>query len=168
MKAEIKRSRCSHVYVVGLQAGGAVKVGISNDPVRRMAALRMGWAGQPMALFFAQEHPQAQRVEGRALRLLAQHRIGGEWFSVTPEAAIAAVRVATKQEDEQAKPKPIFLLRGPPSPKAQFFIETLGHLNQVAGLRGCKGWAKDLQARVERHLIGMGLSREQISSAKQD
>jgi len=86
-------SRTDHVYVAGFQDCSAVKVGASANPSDRVASLR-SVTGRPMALFWSERVRPATFIEGIALGALEPNRIKGEWFAVSPEAAIAVAKSA--------------------------------------------------------------------------
>lgn len=74
-----------------------MKIGIASDPQKRLAALR---TGTPFRLSLAHveaigEDLRAVSVERAAHAILSASRAHGEWFSVTAEEAIDAVRRAT-------------------------------------------------------------------------
>ena len=77
------------VYVI--KGGGLCKVGISNDPVARLAQIQntfdtpieLAWVGAPKE--------QAAAIERDAHQMLHRYRRNGEWFAVTPEVAVGAI-----------------------------------------------------------------------------
>jgi hypothetical protein len=87
------RRRPDHVYIIGRQHGGLVKVGVSHQPRCRMYNLQ-GSSGVQLYLFWEEHHPNAETVERSAHSFLAPNRVMGEWFAVSPEAALDAVRAA--------------------------------------------------------------------------
>ena len=86
------------VYVIG-PTSGLQKIGLATDPQARLAALKTA-SPFPLALHAAVAVPfgEAHAVEARAHTALASSRGAGEWFNVTPAEAIAAVKVAARQE----------------------------------------------------------------------
>jgi hypothetical protein len=64
-----------------------VKVGVSNDPLRRLAQLNSGQAPFPLYLVACWADEDAYGTE-KALRenLLADHKTHGEWFNFNPAA----------------------------------------------------------------------------------
>lgn len=80
--------RLDSVYVI--EGGGHVKVGVSADPPARLASLQ---TGSPHRLSMAMAVPisRAYEVEAEAHSILAAKSVGGEWFDVSKEMAIAAV-----------------------------------------------------------------------------
>lgn len=81
-----------YVYVIGAE-GQPVKIGIALDPEKRLKAIQNGF---PHRLrIYAQVEAfggLAPRVEREAHRMLADHRMNGEWFACSPELAEATVR----------------------------------------------------------------------------
>ena len=89
------KSYAGCVYVMDAP-DGAVKVGFSNDPSRRLKELRDG--GSVNVLHTTRDYDNAFRVERAAHRLLdlAGRRIKGELFQATLEEAIAAIERAER------------------------------------------------------------------------
>lgn len=84
--------KAEHAWVyVGVSPRGRVKVGMSEDPDRRCAAMKI-------RLFDAVEvvPAAAKEVETEALRILGHKVHDGEWTERSPEEAIAAVRLAVE------------------------------------------------------------------------
>jgi hypothetical protein len=79
-----------YVYVIA-GTHGLVKVGISTDPVARLATLQTGSPDRLRIAFTAPGYGNAFTIEQEAHVILAQHRVAGEWFNVTPDLAIAAI-----------------------------------------------------------------------------
>src|SRR5258708_39461574 len=79
----------SFVYVIEGQAGHH-KIGVSRDPIQRLAELQ---TGSPFPLSFAYigvTPGTGYNIEGRAHELLDDHRKEGEWFLVPASIAIGA------------------------------------------------------------------------------
>jgi len=89
---------CS-VYVIGCETDPNVcKVGISDDPDKRLQSLQ---SGSPHKLYIAHRVTVPGRLVAAALEakthgMMAAARLNGEWFSVTPDAAFLMVRVAER------------------------------------------------------------------------
>lgn len=84
----------SYVYVIG-DANGPQKVGFAADPKRRLALFRTGNIGDlRIALAAPVSRDLARHAERFAHWLLRDHHARGEWFSVSPEMAMAAVEQA--------------------------------------------------------------------------
>jgi Meiotically Up-regulated Gene 113 (MUG113) protein len=84
-----------YVYVAGSpDGGGPIKVGVSRTPRDRIQSVRseVGWPS--VALFYIQGEVYKTFVEYEAHRLLWAYRVNGEMFDVSPENAVAAVKVA--------------------------------------------------------------------------
>lgn len=94
----------SHVYVVGSD-DGPMKIGIAIDPRNRLAELQVGHPFK-LKVLRTWKHEAAAHIELAAHKILRGNRLQGEWFSVSPEEAIAAVERAIKRKaKEDAKPK---------------------------------------------------------------
>ena len=84
------------IYVIcEAQDPTCVKIGLSRDPDRRVRQLQTGWS-QPLVVFHREEIPdgKVRGLEKLIHRLLAHLRLQGEWFELTPEAAVLEVRHA--------------------------------------------------------------------------
>jgi hypothetical protein len=84
----------SFVYVIEGQAGHH-KIGVSRDPIQRLAELQ---TGSPVPLRFAYigvTPGTGYNIEGAAHDLLDAHRQEGEWFLVPASIAIGAVMEAS-------------------------------------------------------------------------
>jgi len=80
----------SFVYVVQ-GTHGLVKIGVSQDPNQRLAALQTG-SPFPLTMPYISATPGTGfDIEAEAHRLLDQHRVQGEWFSVRPSRAVEAI-----------------------------------------------------------------------------
>ena len=86
------RRRKQAVYIITTDRG-VVKVGISDDPVLRLAQLQTG-APYPLRLVYAAVHSDASRIEAIVHRELKAKRAYGEWFCVTEAAARDAIQRA--------------------------------------------------------------------------
>lgn len=78
------------VYVVGA-VGHPTKIGIAKDVDTRLAALNTSSAVRLRAYFHI-EVDDARATEAAAHHALADYRLNGEWFDVTPELAIETVK----------------------------------------------------------------------------
>ena len=79
---------CDSVYLIE-GAPGHIKIGISRDPISRLATLQTA-SPFPLRLAFSVATPSALNVEREAHAILAAHRAEGEWL-VDQEMAIAAI-----------------------------------------------------------------------------
>lgn len=79
------------VYVIASLT--RTKIGVSSDPVRRLEWLQRE-TQEPLRLVWSASAPRFDvfQVERAAHRELAEHCIKGEWFNVSAERAIEAVR----------------------------------------------------------------------------
>jgi hypothetical protein len=91
--AQFARPRYREVYV--MESSGLCKVGYTYNAKVRLRSIRSALP-QPVRLVraFLAWRLSAHKVEKEAHRLLAEHRVRGEWFNVTPERACAAVEEA--------------------------------------------------------------------------
>lgn len=91
------------VYVIRSDAN-VVKIGFSSNPINRIASLRTG-SSYPLDFAFVGVTPgTGAEIEREAHRLLARHRLEGEWFDVTPEMATAAVMGAAAKIGHKLHP----------------------------------------------------------------
>jgi hypothetical protein len=79
------------IYVISTPNG--VKIGIANNPERRFKSLRSS-SPEKMDVHFTGEGPARiiEWAEVRCHRDLVPHHIRGEWFSCSPEIAVAVVK----------------------------------------------------------------------------
>lgn len=99
----------AYIYVIG-EKGGPYKIGYSGSPNQRLNALRQS-TRMDLEIWLTGELPykNARGVELLTHKILAEHRVEGEWFSVTVEQAEAAITEADRQYDARPKvlvPKP--------------------------------------------------------------
>lgn len=105
----------SFIYVIEGE-GGKHKIGISTDPIRRIAELQ---TGSPVTLkfsFIAISSHSVCELEPAAHDLLTKYRTSGEWFAVPASVAIGAIfesahrlRHAIQQVQPEAIPQIIEL-----------------------------------------------------------
>jgi len=78
-----------------------VKIGVSSNPDARCAALQTGSPYRIELWFAAPVTGNAYGVESEAHDILVSNGVpmNGEWFDVTPELAIAAIRTAADKLD---------------------------------------------------------------------
>ena len=84
-----------YIYVIASDRDGPVKVGVSNDPAKRLAQLQTGH-DKLLQLFAAEEclASHALALETVIHRQLGYLRLVGEWFSLDVDSAIAEVQFA--------------------------------------------------------------------------
>lgn len=82
------------VYVA--EVGGAVKVGITNDPYARSRTLQSSMPEDLTMPYFLvlRDRASAVRIEAAAHHALADRHIRGEWFRASADEAIEAVETA--------------------------------------------------------------------------
>jgi Meiotically up-regulated gene 113 len=93
----------TYVYVISGDHGRQ-KIGVTHDPRRRISELQ---TGSPFPLRFAfvgQTDGFGYDIEGEVHFTLHQHRQSGEWFTVPPEVAIAAVMGAAYRLGHAMRP----------------------------------------------------------------
>jgi hypothetical protein len=88
--AKVDRKHLQPKIYIG-QAGddGACKIGVSNDPVRRIKQLNTGSAVKIVlrGFFICSSWPVARILEATVHAALVAYRMNGEWFNVSPETA---------------------------------------------------------------------------------
>jgi hypothetical protein len=86
------RSDITCVYVIG-RRGGPCKVGMSADPIKRLASIQTGCAMEVEIWGYCTFPSRlvAKSFEKAAHQSLARKRMFGEWFAVEPEDAIQAI-----------------------------------------------------------------------------
>lgn len=89
------------IYVIGeRESPPSVKVGYTGKPTKRLASIRKktGRDVAILAVVMAHCEYKAMDIEEAAHITLAPHWIGrGEWFTCSPDVAIAAVQAAGKK-----------------------------------------------------------------------
>lgn len=60
------------------------KVGITNDPYRRLKDISTGCPIKP-SLYFFKRVENAKLIESRTHNVLKQYKTNGEWFEISPE-----------------------------------------------------------------------------------
>lgn len=93
----------SFVYCIQ-NAAGEIKIGRSGDPERRRRDLQVSSAS-PLRLVWSRKVAAnlVAGVERRAHALLIDYRLGGEWFSATPELALELLELAIKGQGSVVK-----------------------------------------------------------------
>jgi hypothetical protein len=83
------------IYVVRA-SNGHVKVGITADPLARLASLQTG-SSQKLELVYTcvVQSNEGFAVEQAAHNTLWKHRLEGEWFDTSPDMAVAAIAAAS-------------------------------------------------------------------------
>ena len=72
-----------YVYFIKSPRLRAVKIGIANDPRKRLSYLQVGSADR-LELVGTWLSNNAAKLEGVLHRHFSSDRIGGEWFTLTP------------------------------------------------------------------------------------
>ena len=94
------------VYVAGPLDERCVKIGISQQPRGRLPHIyRMLRERRPVGLFFLFITDRPRTVEVYAHRILDKYALGHELFSVSADAAVEAIREATRLVAEAARTK---------------------------------------------------------------
>lgn len=97
------RDRPAHLYVIG--DGAALKVGHSEKPFSRLSYMQASHSA-PLSLLYVHPvfWPTRMFAEKYAHALLWTKRVRGEWFDVTIDQAIAAIRLASGGTDKGRLP----------------------------------------------------------------
>lgn len=103
------------VYFITCRELGVVKIGYAYDPVDRLKTLQTAF---PMKLKVEGAMPGSYERERELHRLLAKHRMKGEWFKLCPEieAIIAEVKAPSRVKSLAYKRFMHGLREAPPSP----------------------------------------------------
>lgn len=85
------------IYIISSSSNGPVKIGISDDPDRRLRQLQ---TGHPTLLAIHHREPVEKPTHARMLErfihdTLSPKRMIGEWFNIGTQDAIGEVRFAT-------------------------------------------------------------------------
>lgn len=94
------------VYIFETLGGFFCKIGVSNDPVRRLDAVRTGCPFY-LGLAYKFEVPSrryAEAVESAAHKNLEAHRESGEWFSVPSDLCVEPIERAIAAFAEGSRP----------------------------------------------------------------
>lgn len=85
-------------FVYVMAAADKTKVGFSVSPEGRRRALQGSKNGR-VTLYAVLPVSDHRAVEAAAHMILDGHKLGGEWFSISPEEALIAVRTASLMVD---------------------------------------------------------------------
>lgn len=103
------------VYLIEDPANGLVKIGVSDTPHRRFGYLQ---SAQQERLYLRHEHDagsraEAFRIERAAHAALASRRVKGEWFAISLDDAMAALKapVPTKNKTSSKRSKKLVVFR---------------------------------------------------------
>ena len=89
--ADIAGLNSSFLYVIS-DGHGHVKIDVTEDPKSRIAALRRESAASTLDfVYIGATSSDGFDIEQAARSALARHRFYGEWLSVPPEMAVAAI-----------------------------------------------------------------------------
>lgn len=91
--AHVKRSQLPSAGVYFVQAGDAVKIGMSKDIPGRLRALR---TMSPLPLELLGVIPGGRGEEAELHRAWAGHRLHGEWFKASPDLLGHIAGISTK------------------------------------------------------------------------
>lgn len=91
------------IYVISGDHGRQ-KIGVSDDPAQRIRDLQTGSPFRLSFEFLGLTNDTAYAIESEVHLLLAQHRQSGEWFTIPPEMAIAAVMATARRLGHSLKP----------------------------------------------------------------
>jgi hypothetical protein len=87
------------VYVIGCD-DHPVKIGFSTNVLNRLSALQTGFH-RPLVLFHCVETPpgHGRKIERLCHQRLANYRLSGEWFDVTPYRAFDMLKMLVDELD---------------------------------------------------------------------
>ncbi|MCC9312352.1 GIY-YIG nuclease family protein [Kitasatospora sp. RB6PN24] len=119
----------SCVYVIAGAASGPVKIGCTTDLQRRLATLQ---CGSPIKLQLLATFAGGRELEAALHRLLATHRLEGEWFDLADKDPVELVSDLVGQINKGTLPQQRAALISSPFRLA---ICTCGHLAQNHGCR---------------------------------
>jgi T5orf172 domain len=88
-----KKPNKSHCYIYVIAAASRTKIGISRSAVVRLENLQ-AWTPETLRLAWTVSGPRhlIREIEAACHNELAAQRVAGEWFSVSPDEAIAVVK----------------------------------------------------------------------------
>jgi hypothetical protein len=86
--------KTEYVYFIQIDGEGAIKIGVSNNPLSRLETLQTG-SHQRMTLLGIL--PGGYDVESQIHAQFAKSRIRGEWFTASPELIDFIHKTATSQ-----------------------------------------------------------------------
>jgi hypothetical protein len=96
---EYKRNRDTYVYIIGAyDRAPPVKIGISNNPKRRLKELQCSSA-RKLYILWEGIVARPRVVEVTAHKLLESFRLEGEWFNVRAWQAIATLEDILAMQD---------------------------------------------------------------------
>lgn len=90
--------RAQFVYIVGSRREGPLKIGRASAPKSRLSTLQTG-NPEPLTVFWCYPCPCGALIEPLIHRILRKHRRQGEWFNVSVEVAMAALWIASNEDD---------------------------------------------------------------------
>jgi hypothetical protein len=94
------------LYVISNDVSGPSKIGLSNNPERRLAQLSTGSA-VPLRIWHVEAVPAADalRLEQAAHRQLSRYRLSGEWFGVSVDVAVSEITLALIHHADNPAPR---------------------------------------------------------------
>ena len=100
--------RAQYLYVIGPSRDGPLKIGVAERPERRLIELQVGNPKQ-LSLYWVYPCPHGLVHEQLMHRLLARHRLSGEWFDLPVEKVIGALWIIVSSEVTMAEYEEEFL-----------------------------------------------------------
>lgn len=87
------------VYVIGPRSRAVSKIGIADNPLRRLQDIQTGcWIKLRLwRYWWTLGRPMAIRIEGHILQQFNERRVSGEWIKIAPDALSEAV-ISTAQD----------------------------------------------------------------------
>ena len=96
-KEATKRKPTGYVYFVQGCCGGAIKIGYSKEPERRLKELQTGYPDTLRILVLV---PGTEKTEKYYQRKFEVHRLNGEWFRPEPEVLDKIKELKEKYKQE--------------------------------------------------------------------
>jgi hypothetical protein len=93
------------VYVMS-DGPNRTKVGVTTNPEQRLRSLRVNRLSMVALVWCSEPRFDASLIEGEAHYALLPFRIRSEWFAVSADAALAAVRQAIAMADDGTAKRP--------------------------------------------------------------
>lgn len=98
------RSVSTHLYAFKNDITGLIKIGISNNPKKRMRGLESATGCKLQELIAIKMNGTARPLENKVHEELKDHRQLGEWFDCSESLAINTIRRVAKSEGYRRTP----------------------------------------------------------------
>lgn len=97
----MKTPTVTHVYIIENELG-LIKIGFANNPAKRFKSIESASGFQIVKQFISFPSVQSPDIEHALHRKFAEHRKTGEWFSMSFDDAVAALKALQPDEPQQA------------------------------------------------------------------